>query len=62
MDLNVQHRPHWLEAAPALTMKFSLDVPIDDDSVGQAFALDLDGDFGARNYALIVNVENARQY
>jgi hypothetical protein len=61
VDLNVQHRPHWLEAPPALTMKFSLDVPIDDDPVGQAFALHLNGDFSPRHKAGIIKVERRWQ-
>jgi hypothetical protein len=51
-----------LQAAPALTMKFSLNMAVDDNAVGQTLALDLDRDFGTRNQALIVNVKDIRQY
>jgi hypothetical protein len=49
VDLNIQDRPHWLQAAPALTMKFGLNMAVHDDAVGQTLALDLDRDFGTRN-------------
>jgi hypothetical protein len=61
VDFDIENRAHGLQATTTFTVKLSLDTAVHDNSVGQAFALHLNGDFGPRHEARIIKVERGWQ-